>query len=110
MKMQKCPHCSEENKIYARVCSYCMQTIGIEHKVKISSVGNWVIVFVVVVVLFLAGLDNTTIPIQMWTGLREQLSPTILAVATCLIIMSTLVLVNAEFLRRRSERIRGIRN
>jgi putative spermidine/putrescine transport system permease protein len=46
----------------------------------------------------------------MWTGLREQLSPTILAVATCLIIMSTLVLVNAEFLRRRSERIRGIRN
>ena len=39
----------------------------------------------VVVVLFLAGLDNTTIPIQMWVGLREQLSPTILAVATCLI-------------------------
>ena len=28
----------------------------------------------VVVVLFLAGLENTTIPIQMWTGLREQLS------------------------------------
>ena len=63
----------------------------------------------VVVVLFLAGLDNTTIPIQMWTGLREQLSPTILAVATCLIVLSTLVLVIAELLRRRSERIRGIR-
>ena len=62
----------------------------------------------VVVVLFLAGLDNTTIPIQMWTGLREQLSPTILAVATCLIVLSTLVLVTAELLRRRSERIRGI--
>ena len=62
----------------------------------------------VVVVLFLAGLENTTIPIQMWTGLREQLSPTILAVATCLIILSTLILVTAELLRRRSERIRGI--
>ena len=62
----------------------------------------------VVVVLFLAGLDNTTIPIQMWVGLREQLSPTILAVATCLIILSTLVLVTAELLRRRSERLRGI--
>ena len=62
----------------------------------------------VVVVLFLAGLDNTTIPIQMWTGLREQLSPTILAVATCLIVLSTLILVTAELLRRRSERIRGI--
>ena len=62
----------------------------------------------VVVVLFLAGLENTTIPIQMWTGLREQLSPTILAVATCLIILSTLILGTAELLRRRSERLRGI--
>jgi putative spermidine/putrescine transport system permease protein len=62
----------------------------------------------VVVVLFLAGLDNTTIPIQMWVGLREQLSPTIMAVATCLIIMSTLILLTAELLRRRSERLRGI--
>ena len=62
----------------------------------------------VIVVLFLAGLDNTTIPIQMWVGLREQLSPTILAVATCLIVMSTLILVSAELLRRRSDRLRGI--
>ena len=64
----------------------------------------------VVVVLFLAGLENTTIPIQMWVGLREQLSPTIMAVATCLIIMSTLILVTAELLRRRSERLRGIQS
>ena len=63
----------------------------------------------VVVVLFLAGLENTTIPIQMWVGLREQLSPTILAGATSLIIMSTLILVTAELLRRRSERLRGIK-
>ncbi len=62
----------------------------------------------VVVVLFLAGLENTTIPIQMWTGLREQLSPTILAVATCLIVLSVLILVTAELIRRRSERLRGI--
>jgi len=62
----------------------------------------------VVVVLFLAGLETTTIPIQMWTGLREQLSPTILAVATCLIVLSVLVLVTAELIRRRSERLRGI--
>ena len=62
----------------------------------------------VVVVLFFAGLEHTTIPIQMWVGLREQLSPTIMAVATCLIVMSTLILVSAELLRRRSERLRGI--
>ena len=52
--------------------------------------------------------NTSSIPIQMWTGLREQLSPTILAVATCLIILSTLILVTAELLRRRSERLRGI--
>ena len=62
----------------------------------------------VVVVLFLAGLENTTIPIQMWVGLREQLSPTIMAVATCLIVMSTFLLIVTELLRRRTERIRGI--
>ena len=62
----------------------------------------------VVVVLFLAGPGQTTIPIQMWTGLREQLSPTILAVATCLIMVSVIVLVLIELLRRRSERLRGI--
>ena len=62
----------------------------------------------VVVVLFLAGPGQTTVPIQMWTGLREQLSPTILAVATCLIAGSIIILVMMELLRRRSERLRGI--
>ena len=62
----------------------------------------------VVVVLFLAGPGQTTVPIQMWTGLREQLSPTILAVATCLIAGSVVILVMMELLRRRSERLRGI--
>ena len=62
----------------------------------------------VVVVFFLAGFEQRTIPRQMWAGIREQISPTILAVATCLIILSTLILVTAELLRRRSERLRGI--
>ena len=62
----------------------------------------------VVVVLFLAGPGQTTVPIQMWTGLREQLSPTILSVATCLILGSVIILVLMELLRRRSERLRGI--
>jgi putative spermidine/putrescine transport system permease protein len=62
----------------------------------------------VVVILFVGGPQQTTIPVQMWIGLREQLSPTIMAVATCLIIMSTCILIATELLRRRSERIRGI--
>ncbi|WP_413992328.1 ABC transporter permease [Labrys okinawensis] len=60
-----------------------------------------------VVVLFLAGGEQRTLPKQMFTGLREQISPTITAAATVLIIMSLLMLLTLEFLRRRSQRMRG---
>ena len=56
--MQKCPHCSEEITYSAKVCSYCMKTIGVEHKVKMSSVGNWVIVFIAVVVWFIWSMNE----------------------------------------------------
>ncbi|SDD19205.1 putative spermidine/putrescine transport system permease protein [Paracoccus isoporae] len=62
----------------------------------------------VVVVLFIAGPDQQTIPRQMWIGIREQLSPAILAVATLLVVFSIALLATVEILRRRSERIRGI--
>lgn len=61
----------------------------------------------VVLVLFLAGPEQRTIPRQMFSGLREQINPTILAVATLLVILSVALLVTLEFLRRRSERLRG---
>ncbi|HDR8925060.1 ABC transporter permease [Burkholderia vietnamiensis] len=61
----------------------------------------------IVVALFLTGPDQRTIPRQMWAGIREQLSPTILAVATVLVVVSTLLLVTLEWLRRRTERLRG---
>lgn len=61
----------------------------------------------VVLVLFLAGPEQRTIPRQMFSGLREQINPTILAVATLLILISVALLVTLEFLRRRSERLRG---
>ena len=63
----------------------------------------------VVVVLFLASFEQRTIPRQMWSGIREEISPTILAVATILIAISVLLLIAVELLRRRSVRIRGIR-
>lgn len=62
----------------------------------------------VVVVLFLAGPEQRTIPIQMWSGIREQISPTILAVASMLVGISILLLTAIELLRRRTERLRGI--
>ena len=56
----------------------------------------------VVVVLFLGGLDQRTLPRQMWTGIREQISPEILAVATFLVGFALLLLAAVEWLRRRA--------
>ena len=62
----------------------------------------------VVVVLFVGSASQKTLPWQMFTGLREQISPTILAVATVLVAISIAVLTTLELLRRRSERLRGM--
>lgn len=62
----------------------------------------------VVVVLFLSSFEQRTIPRQMWAGIREQISPTILAVATLLIVFSIVLMSVLELLRRRNERLRGL--
>jgi putative spermidine/putrescine transport system permease protein len=62
----------------------------------------------VVVVLFVGSASQKTLPWQMFTGLREQISPTILAVATVLVAISIALLTTLELLRRRSERLRGM--
>ena len=62
----------------------------------------------VVVVLFVGSASQKTLPWQMFTGLREQISPTILAVATILVVISIALLTTVELLRRRSERLRGL--
>ncbi|MEO8245292.1 MAG: ABC transporter permease [bacterium] len=62
----------------------------------------------VVVVLFVGRNDEQTIPRQMWNGIREQISPAILSVATILVVISICLLASVELLRRRSERLRGV--
>ncbi len=62
----------------------------------------------VVVVLFVGSAGQKTLPWQMFIGLREQISPTILAVATILVAISIMLLATVEMLRRRSERLRGM--
>jgi putative spermidine/putrescine transport system permease protein len=64
----------------------------------------------VVVVLFVASPEQRTLPKVMFAGIREQISPTITAAATILILVSVAMLTTVELLRRRSERLRGIRN
>ncbi len=55
----------------------------------------------VVVTLFLAGAEQVTLPRQMFTGIRESISPVIAAVATLLIVFTTSLLLALEWLRGR---------
>ncbi|MDE0202166.1 MAG: ABC transporter permease [Rhodospirillaceae bacterium] len=64
----------------------------------------------VVVVLFVGSVEQRTIPWKMFSGIREEIRPTILAVATLLVFISIVLLTMVELLRRRSERLRGIRS
>ena len=62
----------------------------------------------VVVVLFVGSEQQKTLPWKMFLGLREDTDPTVLAVATLLVGLSVLLLAAVEWLRRRSERLRGL--
>jgi len=46
----------------------------------------------IVIVLFIAGVEQRTIPREMWSGIREQISPSILAAATILVLVSVALL------------------
>jgi putative spermidine/putrescine transport system permease protein len=58
----------------------------------------------VVVTLFLAGPTQVTLPRQMFTGIRENINPTIAAVATLLIVFTTALMLVLEWLRGRHRR------
>ncbi len=61
----------------------------------------------VVMVLFMAGPEQRTLPREMFSGIRENISPTITAVAVILTVISVALLATMEALRRRAERLKG---
>ncbi|HEV7372578.1 ABC transporter permease [Arenibaculum sp.] len=61
----------------------------------------------VVVVLLVGGPEQRTLPREMFSGIRENISPTIIAAATILIVVAAALLAVLELLRRRNERLRG---
>lgn len=63
----------------------------------------------VVVAIFLVGPGQRTLPRQMFSGIRENLDPTIAAAASFMMLISVILLVCVELLRRRSERMRGLK-
>lgn len=62
-----------------------------------------------IIAILLTGSETRTLPRQMWSGIREEISLTIVAVATVLITFAVLLMLTMEWLRRRSERMRGTR-
>ena len=61
----------------------------------------------IVISLFLAGPNQRTLPLQMLSGVREEISPAITAAATLLVLLSAALLATVELLRRRSARLAG---
>ncbi|MCW5698839.1 MAG: ABC transporter permease [Rhodospirillales bacterium] len=59
----------------------------------------------VVVVLFLGGPAQRTLPREIFDGIREHITPAITAVATLLILVATALMVTIEALRRRGEKL-----
>lgn len=62
----------------------------------------------VVVTLFLASPEQQTLPRKMFSGIRDNISPTIAAAATILVLLATALLLVLEWQRRRTERMRGM--
>ena len=60
----------------------------------------------VVTVLFLAAPEQRTIPREMFSGIRESLSPIIAAASVVMVAMAVLLLATVEALRRRASRLR----
>jgi putative spermidine/putrescine transport system permease protein len=59
----------------------------------------------IVVALFIAAPGQFTLPRQLFAGLRDNLDPSIVAIATLLIAVSILLMALVEFLRWRAERL-----
>ncbi|MEO9517781.1 MAG: ABC transporter permease [Paracoccaceae bacterium] len=58
----------------------------------------------VIVALFIAGTEQYTLPRQMFSGIRENLDPTIAAVATVMIVVSLAILTLAQLTAARSHK------
>jgi putative spermidine/putrescine transport system permease protein len=57
-----------------------------------------------VIALFISGTGSKTLPKRMWEGIREEIDPTIAAVAALLIMVSVVLLFASELARLRSRR------
>lgn len=62
----------------------------------------------VVIVLFLAGPGQVTLPVRLFEGIRDELTPVVIAAAVVMISISVGLMAVIEVLRRKSVAKRGI--
>ena len=77
-------------------------------QIKFSIISAYLISFLtsfdeVIISLFVSGGDNSTITRSMFLALRDQIDPTIAAISTILILISSGLLVATQLLKRQSE-------
>ena len=58
----------------------------------------------VVIALLIAGPDQRTLPREMFSGLRDSMTPALTAVATIMIVFSTTLFLLMQVLQRRSRK------
>jgi putative spermidine/putrescine transport system permease protein len=63
----------------------------------------------VIVILFMGTAEQRTLPRQMFSDLRENISPATMAVAALLVVLAVALMLAMEALRRRGERLRAAR-
>ena len=56
----------------------------------------------IIIVLFLAGPGQTTLPVRLFEGIRDELTPVVIAAAVVMILISVGLMALVEFLRRKS--------
>ena len=59
----------------------------------------------VVVALFMTSAEQRTLPVQMFSGIRDQINPTIMAAATLLLALSTVLFLLVAWLSARARRL-----
>jgi putative spermidine/putrescine transport system permease protein len=53
------------------------------------------------VALFLTGTDGATLPVRMWSNVRDEMDPTLAAVSTLLVALCVAAILATQFLQRR---------
>jgi putative spermidine/putrescine transport system permease protein len=61
----------------------------------------------IVVALFISGIDSITLPVQMWNGIRFEISPAVAAASSIVLALSILLLSVFAALRRPEARAEG---